>query len=49
MDPTLLFTIIVLGLCGLGLSWFAGSDAPYVPTKMKFLKTSFKNFIFVGT
>src|SRR3989344_7823748 len=30
--------VIVTGIligCGFGLSWFAGSDAPYVPTKME--------------
>jgi hypothetical protein len=34
MDLLLIGTITVLFLCILGLSWFAGSDAPYVPTKM---------------
>lgn len=38
MDP---FFILSLGLllgCFLGLSWFAGSDAPYVPTKRERIK-----------
>lgn len=35
-------TILVLILCLLGLSWFAGSDAPYVPTKMDQIKALLK-------
>lgn len=38
MDLILLGTVIVIFLCFLGLSWFAGSDAPYVPTKMELIK-----------
>lgn len=34
MDITLIIAGGVLLGCFLGLSWFAGSDAPYVPTKM---------------
>ena len=40
-----LYLIISLGLltgCILGLSWFAGSDAPYVPTKMKLIRDVLK-------
>ena len=33
MDITLIFTGGILIGCLLGLSWFAGSDAPYVATK----------------
>lgn len=34
MDLTLIIAGGILLGCFLGLSWFAGSDAPYVPTKM---------------
>lgn len=34
MDSTLVITLGVLLGCFLALSWFAGTDAPYVPTKM---------------
>lgn len=34
MDITLVITAGTLVGCLVGLSWFAGSDAPYVPTKM---------------
>lgn len=37
-EPLFLFLYIILALCFLGLSWFAGSDAPYVPTINKNLK-----------
>ncbi len=33
MDITLLISAIILLVCFLALSWFAGTDAPYVPTK----------------
>lgn len=33
MDQAFLISLFVLGLGLLGLSWFAGSDAPFVPTK----------------
>lgn len=42
MDSTLLITAGLLALCALGLSWFAGSDAPYVPTKLNQLKEVLK-------
>lgn len=38
MDPLLLTIIFVLFLCILGLSWFAGSDAPFVATRMEQIK-----------
>ncbi|MBI2338527.1 hypothetical protein HYU95_05085 [Candidatus Daviesbacteria bacterium] len=34
MDITLIISGGILLGCFIGLSWFAGSDAPYVPTKM---------------
>lgn len=34
MDLTLIISFGVLLGCFIALSWFAGSDAPYVPTKM---------------
>lgn len=34
MDITLIITGGILLGCFIGLSWFAGSDAPFVPTKM---------------
>lgn len=34
MDTTLIISAGILLGCILGLSWFAGSDAPYIPTKM---------------
>ena len=44
IDPTFLLVLIVLFACAIGLSWFAGTDAPYVPTRSpdldKILKTA---------
>lgn len=34
MDATLIISFGILLGCLISLSWFAGSDAPYVPTKM---------------
>lgn len=34
MDITLIISGGILLGCIIGLSWFAGSDAPYIPTKM---------------
>jgi hypothetical protein len=34
--------LIILALCLLGISWFAGSDAPYVPTKMDLIRKVLK-------
>lgn len=38
MDFQLLIALITILICLLGLSWFAGSDAPYIPTDMKNIK-----------
>lgn len=35
MDPLLILALIVLFFCFLSLSWFAGSDAPYVASRQK--------------
>lgn len=43
MDITLIISIGILLGCLLGLSWFAGSDAPYVPTKNSRIKKLLKN------
>jgi len=42
MDPLLLGVLFILFLCLLGLSWFAGTDAPYVATKMQLIKNVLK-------
>ncbi|MCL4366279.1 hypothetical protein M1437_03570 [Patescibacteria group bacterium] len=42
MDITLIIAVGVLIGCFFGLSWFAGSDAPYVPTKMELIKKVLK-------
>ena len=42
MDLSLITTIIILGLAMTALSWFAGSDAPYIPTKTKNLTNLLK-------
>ena len=42
MDLTLLISAGVLLGCFLALSWFAGSDAPFVPTKMGSIKKILK-------
>lgn len=34
IDPILIVVLVIFVWCLIGLSWFAGSDAPYVPTKM---------------
>lgn len=38
METTLIISGGVLLGCLIGLSWFAGSDAPFVPTKMELIK-----------
>jgi len=38
MDPLLTYPLILLSFCFIALSWFAGSDAPYVATKMELIK-----------
>ena len=42
MDLTLIISLGVLFGCLIGLSWFAGSDAPYVPTKFEKIKKALK-------
>lgn len=42
MDTTLIISGGILIGCVIGLSWFAGSDAPYVPTKMDKIKEVLK-------
>lgn len=37
MDNLLILVLGILAGSGLALSWFAGSDAPYVPTKMNLI------------
>lgn len=34
MDAASLISLALIVLCLFGLSWFAGSDAPYIPTKL---------------
>lgn len=45
VDPMLIVALIVLLWSVLGLSWFAGSDAPYIPTKSKLLKKILKQVL----
>jgi hypothetical protein len=44
MDDDLLPYIVstLIGVCVLALSWFAGTDAPYVPTKLNKISELFK-------
>lgn len=42
MDLTLIISFGVLLGCFLALSWFAGSDAPFIPTRGENLKTILK-------
>ncbi|TSC64199.1 MAG: hypothetical protein G01um101493_201 [Microgenomates group bacterium Gr01-1014_93] len=42
MDLTLILTLGILLGCLIGLSWFAGSDAPFVPTKMERIRKILK-------
>src|SRR5579862_6542712 len=42
MDATLIISFGVLIGCFLALSWFAGSDAPFVPTKMEAIRKILK-------
>lgn len=42
MDITFIIIGGTLVGCFLGLSWFAGSDAPFVPTKMKHIRKILK-------
>jgi SAM-dependent methyltransferase len=38
----LIFSLFFFPFCALALSWLAGTDAPYVPTKMKNIKKVLK-------
>lgn len=57
MDIILIGTLIIIFLCLVALSWFAGSDAPFVATKMQLIKevlitsglTKGKNFYELGS
>lgn len=42
MDTTLIISAGALLGCLIGLSWFAGSDAPYVPTNIEVIKRILK-------
>jgi hypothetical protein len=42
MDNVLILVLGLLAGCALGLSWFAGSDAPYVPTKLDLISDVLK-------
>lgn len=42
MDTTLIISAGILLGCVISLSWFAGSDAPFVPTKMDQIKQVLK-------
>ena len=42
VDPTLFFIITLLLLILFALSWFAGLDAPYVPTDQKVIRKILK-------
>lgn len=42
MDPVYYYTLLLLILCFLGLSWFAGSEAPFVTTKMEHINSVLK-------
>ena len=42
MEPTLIISGGILLGCMIALSWFAGSDAPFVPTKMDLIKKVLK-------
>lgn len=42
MDITLIISVGILFGCVLSISWFAGSDAPYVPTKNSRIKKILK-------
>ena len=42
MEPTLIISGGILLGCVVALSWFAGSDAPYVPTKLEAIRKILK-------
>ncbi len=39
----LIFSLFFFPLCTIALSWLAGADAPYVPTKMELIKKILKS------
>lgn len=42
MDPLLIISLLVIFWALIGISWFAGSDAPFVPTKSSQIKQVLK-------
>lgn len=38
-----IFSLFFFPLCGLALSWLAGTDAPFVPTKMELIRKVLKS------
>lgn len=42
MDQLFILSLGILVLCMFGLSWFAGSDAPFIPTKSEKIKPILK-------
>lgn len=42
MDNALILILGLLAGCTIGLSWFAGSDAPYVPSNMRLISKVLK-------
>lgn len=42
MELSTLIALILIFFCILGLSWFAGSDAPFIPTQRKKIKKILK-------
>lgn len=42
LDPGIELSLVLLLLCVVGISWFAGSDAPFVPTKVENLRKILK-------
>ena len=43
MDPVTIITISLIIICLLGISWFSGTDAPYVPTSAVNIKNILKS------
>lgn len=42
MIDSLVFPIFILVVCLFGISWFAGSDAPFIPTEVAKIKLALK-------
>lgn len=42
MDPLLIISLLVILWALIGISWFAGSDAPFIPTKKSQIKQVLK-------